>query len=60
FAHGFSIPTNIVWARDRNAPGRLNISALRSVDQFLSHIVRITDSGMADHLVSTFGVAKPW
>ena len=47
FAHGYAIPTNIAWAKNRNRPGVLNVSSLRSVDRFLSHLVRETDRGLA-------------
>jgi len=60
FAHGHAIPTNIAWAKNRNLPGVLNVSALRSVDRFLSHLVRETDRGLATHLSTLFGVSRPW
>ena len=60
FAHGFPIPTDIAWARNRNSNGHLTISALRNVDRFLSHMVKITDAGMSAHLASAFGVTSGW
>lgn len=60
FAHGFAIPTNIAWAKNRNHPGALNLTALRNVDRFLAHIVRETDRGMARHLTVLFGLPHPW
>lgn len=60
FAHGYAIPTNISWAMNRNLPGTLNVSTLRSVDRFLSHLVHETDRGMARHVSALFGLALPW
>lgn len=60
FAHGFSVPTNISWVKDRNRPGVLNVGALVSVDQFLTHLVFVTDRGMAAHLLLTYGVQPSW
>jgi hypothetical protein len=60
FAHGFAIPTNIAWAKNRNHPGALNVTALRNVDRFLAHLVRETDQGMARHLSLLFGQPRPW
>jgi hypothetical protein len=60
FAHGYAIPTNIAWAKNRNLPGTLNISTLRSVDRFLSHLVRETDRGLSAYLSSRFGVVIHW
>ena len=60
FAHGFSIPTDIVWVKDRNTLGSLNVGTLKSVDSFLSHMVKATDLGMSRHLVTVFGLTKSW
>lgn len=60
FAHGFSIPTSISWAKNRNQPGKLKIGTLHDVERFLNHLVRQTDSGMCLHITRAFGVAKPW
>lgn len=60
FAHGYAIPTNISWAKNRNLPGSLNVSSLRSVDRFLSHLVRETDRGLAAHLSALFGLSLSW
>jgi hypothetical protein len=60
FAHGYAIPTNIAWAKNRNLPGALNVSTLRSVDRFLSHLVRETDRGLAAYLSTRFGVSLRW
>jgi len=60
FAHGFSIPVNVTWVVNRGRPGVLNIGALRSVDQFIAHMVAVTEIGMKAHLLTTFGVAPGW
>lgn len=60
FAHGFPIPTDIQWAKNRNSPGTLNIKALKAVDGFLSHMVKITDSGMTRHLSTVFSLTTTW
>lgn len=56
FAHGFPIPTDIVWVKNRNIQGNLTVGALNSVDRFLSHMVKVTDVGMAKHLINVFGI----
>lgn len=56
FAHGFPIPTDIVWVKNRNSQGNLNVGTLKSVDGFLSHMVKVTDAGMARHLITVFGI----
>ena len=60
FAHGFPVPTDIAWVKDRNRAGVLNATALTSVDKFLAHMVRVTDSGMKGHLLSAFGFTANW
>jgi hypothetical protein len=60
FAHGYAIPTNIAWAKSRNRPGALNLTTLRTVDRFLSYLVRKTDKGLATHLSIKFGILAPW
>jgi hypothetical protein len=60
FAHGFPIPTNIAWVKNRNTLGRLNVGTLKSVDGFLSNLVKQTDVGMSRHLIAVFGSAPSW
>ena len=55
FAHGFPIPSDIVWVKNRNTQGNLTVLTLNSVDAFLSHMVKVTDQGMANHLITVFG-----
>jgi hypothetical protein len=60
FAHGFPVPTNINWVKNRNQAGVLNTSVLKSVEKFLAHIVLVTDEGLKSHLSSKFGVVLSW
>lgn len=60
FAHGFAIPTDVQWARHRSTPGKLTVTVLQSVDRFLSHMVKVTDAGMSNHLSVVFGVMASW
>lgn len=60
FAHGFPIPVDITWVKNRSNPGRLNIKTVKQVDEFLSHLVRATDTGMSSHLSSVFGILISW
>lgn len=60
FAHGFSIPSNIAWARSGARQGVLTIASLRAVDRLFGHLVKVTDRGMAQHVHTVFGVARPW
>jgi hypothetical protein len=60
FAHGFPVPTDIHWVRNRNCPGILNASALKSVDRFLAHLIVVTDRGVKSHLSLTYGVTPHW
>ena len=59
FAHGFAIPTNVAWAKNRNRPGTLNATALKNVDRFLAHLVRETDRGMSRYLSGLLGLTSP-
>lgn len=60
FAHGFPIPTNIGWVRDRNRAGILNVATLRLVERFLAHLVDVTDAGIERHLSSAFSFTPSW
>lgn len=60
FAHGFAIPTDVQWARHRSTPGKLTVTVLQSVDRFLSHMVKVTDAGMSNHLSAVCGVMVSW
>jgi hypothetical protein len=60
FAHGFAIPTNIQWVKSRNSPGVLSVGSLQLVDGVLTKTMQITDKGMANHLLSVFGIEVSW
>lgn len=60
FAHGFSLPNGLSWARDKAGNARLSVRAVSDVDRMLAHLVRVTDREMAAHLTAIFGVATKW
>jgi hypothetical protein len=60
FAHGFSVPTDIQWARNRNTSGTLTTMALKSVDRFLTHLVKVTDKGVSLHISLIYGQTPNW
>lgn len=59
FAHGFSIPAH-AWNVDSSGAATLNCRILGETRRFLVQVCDRTDKGLAAHIATQHGIAKPW
>ena len=59
-AHGFELPTNVVWLRGQNGTARLTLGLLKECRAHFVHLTSKIDASFSDYLVSEYGVPRPW
>jgi len=59
-AHGFDLPTNVTWLRGANGQARLTLKLLKECRNHFQYLASKTDTAFAEHLVSEFGLPRPW
>lgn len=59
FAHGFSIPAHS-WNVDSGGAATLNCKILGETRKLLVQVCDKTDDGLAQHVATQHGIAKPW
>ena len=59
-AHGFELPTDIVWLQDQHHRPRLTLSLLQECRSHFLHLAARTDNALADFIVLNHGVPRPW
>jgi hypothetical protein len=58
-AHGFALP-NHAFLLNQHGGYTLRLCHLKDCREFMRRVATSTDAALAQHLATTFGIAKPW